>query len=234
MASNSGTGQLIHAEIKNLSTNAVVRCMFNPEEYTMSKSNKWNERATQLRNIPEIDFQSGDPITLNLNLHFDTTEAHAWFGNKAGEDVRTYTTGLWQMMLVQQKKGQSGTDNTAPPHCRFSWGTNWSFEAVITSLTETFTLFKPDGTPLRSKVVINLKQIVDASSLPKQNPTSGGSPGERLRTIYQGETLPGIAFEEYGDSGKWRYLAEINDLDDPRCLRPGQTLYIKPLPTSDL
>ena len=234
MASNSGTGQLIHAEIKNLSTNAVVRCMFNPEEYTMSKTNTWVDRGTQLQNIPKTDFKNGQPITLSLTLHFDTTEAHAWFGNKAGEDVRTYTTGLWQMMLVQKKQGEKGTNNTAPPHCRFSWGTNWSFEAVVTSLNETFTLFKSDGTPLRSKAVISLRQIADASSLPKQNPTSGGQPGERLRTVYQGETLPAIAFEEYGDSGKWRYLAEINDLDDPRYLRPGQTLYIKPLPTSDL
>ncbi len=226
----SSTGQLIRAEIVNVDTNAKVKCMFNPKQYTISKSNKWTERDAKGTNLPILEFSSGDPAALKLELLFDTNEAHSWFGNSAGEDVRNYTQGLWDMMMVNQQKKDPNTGRSEPPHCKFQWGSLWSFEAVITSLSQTFTLFKPDGTPVRATVSVDFKQVVDSTKLARQNPTSGGVTGERLRTICEGETLPGIAFEEYGDSNAWRYLADINNLDDPRRLRPGRMLLIKPLP----
>jgi nucleoid-associated protein YgaU len=55
----------------------------------------------------------------------------------------------------------------------------------------------------------------------------------RLRVVLDGEDLPAIAFEAYGDATRWRPIAVRNDLDDPRALATGQTLAIPRLPFRD-
>ena len=47
--------------------------------------------------------------------------------------------------------------------------------------------------------------------------------------VGEGETLAAIAYQEYGDSGLWRQIAEHNPIPDPRRLKAGQPLIIKPL-----
>lgn len=221
------SGQLAKATITNLATNEKVACMFNPTDYTFSKTNNWTEVMVESQNTPNIEFAGGQPATLELNLLFDTYEPHSHptLNIKAGDDVRKYTKGLWEMMKVNT----SGNGKKEPPRCRFEWGSFWSFEAVITSMTQKFILFDNDGTPLRAEVTVSLKQVKDEGQYPRQNPTSGGSPGERLHVVREGETLAAIAYQEYGDSGLWRQIAEHNPIPDPRRLKAGQPLIIKPL-----
>ncbi len=229
MPSTSTSGQLAKAKITNLDTNAAVTCMFNPDKYTFTKNNKWETVAIKGSNIPNLEFQGGSVGTLSLDLIFDTNEKHDSI-NTAGEDVRTYTTPLWNMMAISSKRINSKTKKGDPPSVRFEWGSLWSFTAVILSISETFTFFKADGTPLRAEVKVTFRQLGEKGRYPKQNPTSGGNPGEHLRTVIEGETLVGIAYEEYGDATVWRHLADSNNIADPRRLRPGQVLLITPLP----
>lgn len=222
-------GQLAKATITNLATDEVVTCMFNPTDYTFSKTNSWNEVMIEDQNVPNLEFGGGEPATLQVALFFDTYEAHVHptLSITAGEDVRKYTKGLWEIMKISTSGGKS-----EPPRCRFEWGNFWSFEAVIISMTQKFTLFDNEGTPLRAQLNVTFKQIKDEGQYPRQNPTSGGSPGEHVRRVREGETLSGIAYEEYGDPTAWRHIAEHNPIRDPRRLQPGQMLIIKPLPNS--
>ena len=73
-------------------------------------------------------------------------------------------------------------------------------------------------------------QASDEGKYPGQNPTTVGKPGYKRRMVKQGDTLDWIAFEEYGDAAMWRLIAETNDLDNPKILRPGQILSISPPP----
>jgi hypothetical protein len=223
------SGALAKAEIENLHTGKRVPCMFNPKEYTFSKSNGWQESKTKGLNVPPLEFSGGAPATLSIQLLFDTNEPH--MGAAAGSDVRKYTKGLWDMMKIDETKINPSTKKGEPPYCRFIWGSVWSFKAVITSMSQKFTLFAPDGTPLRAIMDVSFKQLVDEGQYPRQNPTSGGNPGEHVRTIREGETLPYIAYEEYGDPTVWRHLADTNRIADPRRLRPGDMLMITPLPS---
>ena len=221
---------LAKASITNLATNDKVVCMFNPEEYTFSKTNTWTPLEAKGSNVSNVEFGGGEAATLVLDLLFDTTEAHEHpsLKIKAHDDVRKYTKGLWDMMMVSNKNATTGKGE--PPRCRFEWGSFWSFEAVIRMITQKFTLFDSDGTPLRARLNVTFLQTKDEGQYPRQNPTSGGSPNEHLRRIREGETLAGIAFEEYGDPAVWRHLASVNNIVDPRRLRPGQMLLIRPLP----
>ncbi|HMO60129.1 MAG TPA: peptidoglycan-binding protein [Roseiflexaceae bacterium] len=220
---------LAKAQIINCITNESVVCMFNPKEYTFSKQNKWEEKPAKGKSVAHLEFSGGAPANLKLQLLFDTYEEHPGV-SQAGDDVRKYTKGLWEMMAISEQSKDPKTKKGSPPHVRFEWGTLWSFEAVIESISQKFVLFDEHGTPLRAILDVSFRQIKDEGQYPRQNPSSGGNPGEHVRYVREGEQLSVIAYEEYGDARHWRYLAEINQISDPLSLRPGQMLIVQPLP----
>jgi phage tail protein X len=202
-----------------------VECLFNPKEYTFDKSNKWEQKKTSGKNVPQMTFGGGNPATLKMELFFDTY-ANAKPGS-APKDVRKeYTDKIWKLMHVDDRLKDSKSKKARPPRVRFQWGSTWSFNAVIESISQKFTLFAPDGTPLRATLSVSFKQEQDTATLAPQNPTSGGDGGERFWTVETGDTLGWIAYKEYGQTGLWRLIAEANDLGDVRELRPGTVLLI--------
>ena len=128
--------------------------------------------------------------------------------------------------MVDDSLKDAKTHKSRPPKVRFVWGAAWSFDAVITSITQRFTLFAADGTPVRATMDVAFQQIKDARLFPPQNPTSGGFGGERQWTVRAGDTLSGIAYAEYGDPNAWRRIADANRLTQVRRLRPGVVLEI--------
>ena len=86
-------GGLEPATITNMDTGEVVRCMFNPHEYTLTKQNRWERGEKKGKNVPKIKFTQGGAQKLKLQLFFDTYAE--------GSDVRAHTDPLWQMMMVK-------------------------------------------------------------------------------------------------------------------------------------
>ena len=215
----------------------VVKCMFNPKEYTFSKQNQWKPEQTKGSNMAQYEFANGSPTTLQMQLFFDTY-ANVKNGASAGspQDVRkAYTEAIWDMMKVDpdlsslNDKGGHGSHKNKkgrPPVVSFRWGSTWSFKAVITSIKERFTLFLPDGTPVRSTLDVTFQQIQDKDDHPPTNPSSGGIGGERVWMVNEGDTLAWIAYQEYGDSSLWRLIASANKLTKVRRLTAGTVLEI--------
>jgi len=219
--------QLAHAVIEMLEGDMTkVECLFNPKEYTFAKTNSWPKDQKAKANTPVMTFGGGNPATLNMDLLFDTYQSTRSGGRS--KDVRKeYINHLWSMMYVDDRIANNSKNKQGrPPKVRFSWGKAWMFEAVMTSLSVTFTLFLPDGTPVRATAKVAFQQVKDLKDLPAQNPTSGGVGGERVRTVEEGDRLDLIAHEEYGDTSQWRLIAAANGISNPRNLRPGTTLVI--------
>ena len=213
-------GGLEPAVIVNKDTNDTVRCMFNPHEYTLTKQNRWERGETKGKNVPRLKFSQGGSQTLKLQLFFDT------YGE--GTDVRMHTDPLWQMMMVNADKTNPRSNKSEPPPVSFQWG-GLEFDAVITNMSQKFTLFFKDGTPARTTVDITLEQLSDDQDFARQNPTSGAGEAPRTRLVKAGERLDLIAYEEYGEPTEWRRIAEANGLVHPLRLHPGQRLVIPPL-----
>lgn len=209
-------GQLVKARIvKKDNEYECVECMFNPKELKFVKSNKWTHPESEHnKNSPDLQFSRGEGMTLTMDLFFDTYEQKT--------DVRDCTKEVWKFMWVDKEQAE-------PPHCIFRWGLTVSFEAVITDITETFTLFLDDGRPVRSTLNVTFKQTTEENKYPGQNPTTLSMAGYRTALVKQGETLDWIAHREYGDCKYWRFLAEVNHLDNPMKIRDGQCLAIAPV-----
>ena len=202
--------------------NKSVVCQFNPAEFSITRAIKWREETRQGQNSPEVTFAGGESQDLTIPLLFDTTDT--------GKDVRKSYQALLEMAEIDESKKNSTTGKGEPPRCRFEWGnflrTN-AFTGVITQISQKFTLFKADGTPLRAEVQVTFSET--ASKPKKQNPTSH-SEARKIWIVHEGQTLDWIAYQEYGDPARWRHIAETNDLANPRELQPGQVLKLVPLP----
>ena len=209
--------------ITNLSTNESKECQFNPKEFSISKSVSWSTDDASKKNVSHWSFGGGHPATLNVpELFFDTTSS--------GEDVRTkYTSFLLDLLTIDDSKtDEDGNALGEPPDCRFAWGTFLSFIAVVERVDLTYTFFLSDGTPVRAKAKLSLRQKRDEQEHSGQNPTTR-SEARKTWIVHEGETLDWIAYQEYGSPAYWRHIAETNDLDNPRRLRAGQILRLLPL-----
>jgi hypothetical protein len=215
---------LVKAVIINVDENDRVECLFNPKEYTFAKQNTWDKKKVTSANMPQVTFSGGQPTTLQMELFFDT---YAMAADGQAKDVRKeYTDKIWKLMMVDAKLKDQKSHKSRPPTVRFQWGSAWSFNAVISSISQKFTLFLPDGTPVRATLTVAFEQVKDDAQLAPQNPTSGGVGGERFWTVVEGDTLQWIAYKEYGDATQWRSIADANKVGAARHLEPGTTLVI--------
>lgn len=219
MSMNMTRGELVRAKIINLSTNDSVACMFNPHEYTLSKSNSWTSSPTNGQNTPGANFVQGGAQTLKLTLHFDT------FSDAS--DVRDHTDPLWRMMMVEDDDTSDEIRKGVPTEVAFEWGKLY-FKAVITSLSQKFTLFTPDGTPVRCTVDITLEQKVDIEDDYKDNysPAALTQNTAQEVTAVQGERVDNIMAQETGKVDKMREFMEANNIDNPLRIAPGSRMRL--------
>src|SRR6184192_2627916 len=131
-------------QIQNLDNREIFYVLFNPTEYTIEDSSKWEEQEANRRN-PELQYTGGDRKKLSMELFFDTYEAK--------EDVRQYTNKFARLLIVGINDQNSGK---RPPIVQLSWGpanpdSGFPFEGVLESLKQQFVLFTPQGMPVRAK-----------------------------------------------------------------------------------
>jgi hypothetical protein len=195
---------------RNMGERVVV--MFNPEQYTIDK--KVNYSRTNLPGLqtPVTQFVYGNAQTLKLDLFFDTYEK--------GEDVRNYTRAVTSLLDIDRKMH-------APPVCKFIWG-KLEFKAVIDSITQSFTMFLDSGIPVRSKLTVNFTEYRTITEQLESTPRHSAD-RTKYHILTQADNLWLLADKVYGDPGRWRVIAEANNIDNPRLLAPGTELSIPPL-----
>jgi nucleoid-associated protein YgaU len=198
----------------------VINATFNPNKLTVSRSAKWENQKVAKRDNPELQFTGADPSTLNVELFFDTYDSP----DKTKKSVRTYTNKLHELTTVKQHG-----DKHRPPVCRLAWGTmSVFFQGVLQQLTNDFTLFMEDGTPVRATSKCTFTQWKSNSSDLKDQDLMSADVA-KVWTVKRGQTLPSIATYEYGDPRKWRPIAQANGIDDPSRLTPGTILIVPAL-----
>jgi nucleoid-associated protein YgaU len=204
-------------------TNEKVTCQFNPKDFTITRAIKWRKRDIEGQNKPVWEFGGGEAQELSIDLWFDTTDVDP----AQDADVRKKYEKLLKMAEIDEASANTTTGKGEPPRCTFQWGSYLSFEGVIQKISQNFTMFRPDGTPVRAKVGVT---FVETARPPgAQNPTTR-SESRKIWIVQEGQTLDWIAYEEYGNSAHWRHIAETNNLMDPLHLHPGQVLKLVPLP----
>ena len=206
---------------------------FNPAEYNLTDAASYSEKGIPGLPGPILQFISGAASTLNLSLTFDTYDTPAngqrpvYTGKSLTEVNPHEPTDVSK--LVRQVVALTEIDGTLhrPPKVTFAWG-SLRFRGIVTDVKQTYTMFMPNGMPVRARVELSLKAVIDVAQKKKQSPFE--SPDRtKYRTIHEGENLWNFAAQEYGDPDMWRVIARENGLMNPLDIRPGQVIRLPAL-----
>jgi hypothetical protein len=222
------TRPLVKAKIKILEgskQNQELTVHFNPTEYAVEYGVSYQETAVPGLSNPILQFVNGAAETLTMDLLFDTYNNKESDGDK--KDVSEDTRKFINLVAIDE-------DTHAPPRVQFEWG-DYAFRAVVENISQRFTMFLGDGTPVRAALSVTFKQYRTISEqLRHPSLKSADRTKQRVLGKVQGfrataETLWQLSAEEYGEVRFWRQIARFNKVDDPRTLQPGDVILVPPL-----
>lgn len=114
-----------------------------------------------------------------------------------------------------------------PRYLVLLWGT-LIFFCQLKSLSVEYKMFNKDGVPVRAVLKTKFKEFIEAKLRTIYEQKS--SPDlTHVRTVKEGDTLPMLAFEIYGDSGYYLELARVNNIVNFRNLDPGREIKFPPI-----
>lgn len=216
-----------------------IEVLFNPNELTFSKTG-W--QSSEKYGLVPAD----EAMSLSVELFFDTSLPQPTLGGLAQstamnlvgrsallpgigrpKDVRNYTKPI---VKLTEPQGNLGAQ-PRPPICQLRWGNPKEvfFQGVLKSVTQTFSRFLENGTPVRATLSCEFEEWEASEHKQKQQ----NQIDDPIRVVRRGETLSSIAAEEYGDPSLWRVIAVANRMDNPRQLMAGQRLTVPPLRIDD-
>jgi nucleoid-associated protein YgaU len=188
---------------------AVIPLHFNPSEYKLKKENTFAEIAIPGLESPPLQYVRGGARVLTMDLLVDTSAELTSVRDK-------YVAELERLMAKNEKLH-------APPIVDFVWAEE-VFHGVLQSLEVTYVLFHTDGTPLRAKLAVQLKEYRPVEVQLRDEETSPDV--EKQYSSRARETLASISWAVYRDPALWREIARANAITDPRMLEPGTVLTV--------
>ncbi len=198
-------------------------CEFNPTSFKLEKKANYEGNPTPLRDFPVSNYTGGSAATFSISLIFDS------YAKAPPHDVRKDVNFLNAMTLRTAGFSAAGYGSgfiAEPPIVHFVWGKMALFRAVITSVTSTFSNFTPEGLPTHAVCDVDfLEKNHKLDFLPPQNPSTRTDP-RRTTQVMPKDRLDLIAAHEYGDSRRWRTIAEANNIDNPFDLQDGTLLSL--------
>ena len=209
----------------------------NPKSYSLNYLLNYTDRHGQGDSSRAAIFANSQPTTLEFDFLFDATGvvpppselgdvplvgaiASALAGG--GEyDVRDEISKFLDVVYTYD-----GTIHR-PHQVLLIWGT-LEFACVLSSVNFQFTLFKPDGTPLRAVAKARFLQAETAAQRALRENNS--SPDlTHLREVREGDSLPLLAYRVYGDAAFYLEVARVNKLVNFRRLEAGRRLTLPPV-----
>jgi len=214
-------GHVVNIEFKKI--DEPIEAMYNPKEFTIETRNQFQITAIPGLPTPITQFVSGEAQKLSLDLFFDSYEKK--------DDVRKLTGKVLKLIKIDKKLH-------APPICKFTWGgkpiagdtpgEKNEFLGVIDSITQKFTMFHESGIPVRATLTLSISEYQTIQQQLEELDLQSADHTKHI-IFKQGDSLWLLANEEYGDSSYWRTIANANNIDNPRHIKPGTELNFPPL-----
>lgn len=201
----------------------------NPETINVATNIVYKANGAPGSTGADMTFEKIQPQDMKFELLFDSTgvlsnQKEFLSGFKAAGEVQSVFDQVEEFRNVA-----FGFDPKShkPRHLKLCWG-EFLFKGVVKSWSITYTLFHPDGTPLRAKGTLSIvESIADALRLREEDKSSPDL--THLRVVKAGDTLPNMCQTIYGNSSYYVNVAEFNKLNSFRKLKPGTKLFFPPL-----
>jgi hypothetical protein len=206
------------ADRKNSDGNMDV--LVNPESYSQKITVKYSEKQAPGTTAVLPKFSRIEPQKLDFELLFDSTGVI----NGVKDDTNGIETNLADFKkLVLEYKG----DKHRPRFLSIYWG-KLKFDCCLENLDITYKLFRYDGLPLRAIAKVGFIGFMDDTK--RVNKEDSHSPDlTHVKTVKEGDTLPLMSFQVYGDSKYYIEVADANGLNDFRNLKTGMKIKFPPI-----
>jgi hypothetical protein len=206
----------------------VFEAFINPSEITLNYNILTAGRTTPGKNGTDSVYLGSDPLELSLKFMLDGT-------NVTGQPLNVVD----KIQEFYETVGYDGSIHRTR-YLRISWG-NFSFlrpnqfalDGEFKSASIQYKLFKPNGTPLRALITCSF--IEKLKNEEREAEERNSSPDlTHVRIVKEGDTLPMMCLNIYGDIKYYLEIAKVNKLKDFRNLQSGSKIFFPPLETHKL
>jgi hypothetical protein len=196
----------------------------NPEKYSHTYKIYYNDVQAQGASGGSPNFNRIPSDTVKMELVFDGTGVVPSLTTGAGTSADTVTK---QLDVFKKLIFTFNGKIHSPNFLKLSWGT-LLFKCRLQSLVINYTLFQPDGMPLRARADATFVGFNDETELALS--ANKSSPDlSHVMTVRAGDTLPLMCNSIYGSSAYYIEVARANGLTDFRDLVVGSQLLFPPL-----
>ena len=188
--------------------------MLNPNKYSRTHTINYAKDSSMgvSGTLPRFSQTANESI--ELDLIFDGTGAiYGATTDSVDDQIEKFDE------LVFQYNGMLHANN----FLLLSWG-SLLFQCVLSTYTVTYTLFSPDGTPLRAEVKAKFEEYIEPDEEAAESDRSSPDITHQHQVV-EGDTLPNLCHRFYKDPSKYLVVAHHNKLANFRKLKPGTVLH---------
>jgi hypothetical protein len=166
------------------------------------------------------EFSRAEAETVSFSLIIDGTGV---VESARGKSVTSEINRLRNLVYTYQ-----GSEHEPSP-VELNWGDELrAFRARLTQMSVDYTLFKPDGSPLRAKVKLAFVEALTPREVAVHADDQSPDMSHLVR-VRAGDTLPGLCQKILKDPDAYLEIARANDLDGFRTLEPNMILRFPPM-----
>ncbi|HEX4957338.1 MAG TPA: LysM peptidoglycan-binding domain-containing protein [Lacibacter sp.] len=203
----------------------------NPESYTVNHVIQITQQQASGTSGSKPQYDKSPPQNMDFEFLLDATGVLSGDGMPAANSKVTGVTAVTSIndavAALKKVVYDFVSETHEPPYVIVYWGT-FLFKCRLTNLSITYKLFKPDGTPIRATAKCSFTEVVED----EQRTAAEGAESSDLthiRYVKEGETLPFMCYNVYGDELLYLEVAKANQLSNYRDLKPGQELFFPPV-----
>jgi hypothetical protein len=193
---------------------------YNPEKYSQKYEVTYRKAQGKGTSASAQVYGTIKPQDYSFDLVFDGTGV-------SGETIEVADKIEEFLKITGKYQGKEHR----PRYLKLIWG-GLTVKSVLKTADITYDYFKPSGHPLRAKVkAVFSENINDTLRAAKENSSSPDLTHRRI--VADGDNLPLMCQDIYGDFKYYYHVAEINGITDFRKLKTGQEIFFPPLKTVD-
>lgn len=190
--------------------------MLNPSQFSHGYSISYNQTKTLGQLASDLKFSAIKPDTVNFDILLDNTGVV-----KGSADVQSRIEKL--NGIVYKYDG----DGHEPNHVRLLWG-SLLFYGRLSSMSVAYTLFSPQGDPLRAKIKMSFLGFMSTQEEARR--ANRSSPDMTHMVVFKaGDRLPLLCQRIYNDATHYASVARINNITNFRDISPGTRIVFPPL-----
>jgi hypothetical protein len=203
--------------------------LVNPEQIKQKYATQFDESQADGATGADVRFRVQKPQKFETDLLFDSTGVIAndqmplsnILGTKQVEGVDS------QLERFKKIVFKYNGENHEPNLLQIQWG-SFLFRGKLKDLIITYSLFKPDGTPIRAKAKCTFVESM-ADALRAARERSESPDLTHVRTLKNDENLPLMSHRIYKDPGYYREVAKANKLRSLRQINIGTQIHFPPI-----